>query len=173
MQDIGLVRLLRRHFPDLRLHASTQMTITNLPGIRQCEEMGISRVVLARELTLKEIEALGGSSHTELEVFIHGALCVSYSGQCLMSSFIGGRSGNRGRCAQPCRLPWSVRRKDGSWSEESYLLSPKDLMGLTLLPDLKNAGVASLKIEGRMKSLNVAVVTVFTETPDRLKAYGE
>ena len=175
VQDIGLVRLLRRHFPDLRLHASTQMTITNLPGIRQCEEMGISRVVLARELTLKEIEALGGSSHTELEVFIHGALCVSYSGQCLMSSFIGGRSGNRGRCAQPCRLPWSVRRKDGSWSEESYLLSPKDLMGLTLLPDLKNAGVASLKIEGRMKSPEyVAVVTgIYRKHLDRLKAYGE
>lgn len=175
VQDIGLAGLLRRHLPGLRLHASTQMTVTNLPGIRQCEEMGISRVVLARELTLDEIEALNGASGTELEVFVHGALCISYSGQCLMSSFIGGRSGNRGRCAQPCRLPWRIRQKDGSWSEESYLLSPRDLMGLTELPGLERAGVASLKIEGRMKSPEyVAVVTgIYRKYMDRLKAYGE
>ncbi|NLU32931.1 MAG: U32 family peptidase [Clostridiaceae bacterium] len=175
VQDIGLASLLRRNFPDISLHASTQMTITNSSGIRKCEEMGISRVVLARELTLEEIEVLSKSGKAELEVFVHGALCICYSGQCLMSSFIGGRSGNRGRCAQPCRLPWSIRRKDGTWSEESYLISPKDLMGLTLLPGLRNAGVSSLKIEGRMKSPEyVAVVTgIYRKYLDRLKAYGE
>lgn len=175
VQDIGLAGLLHHHLPELKLHASTQMTITNSMGIRQCEEMGISRVVLARELTLGEIEDLCRYSGIEIEVFVHGALCISYSGQCLMSSFIGSRSGNRGRCAQPCRLPWSIRLKDGSWSEESYLLSPKDLMGLAQLPDLKNAGVTSLKIEGRMKSPEyVAVVTgVYRKYLDRLKAYGD
>jgi len=175
VQDIGLAALLRRYFPDLKLHASTQMTITNSFGIRQCEEMGIRRVVLARELTLGEIEALGRSCEAELEVFVHGALCICYSGQCLMSSFIGGGSGNRGRCAQPCRLPWSILGKDGRWSGDSYLLSPKDLMGLKLLPGLAKAGVASLKIEGRMKSPEyVAVVTgVYRKYLDRLKEYGE
>lgn len=175
VQDIGLAGLLHDCLPDLRLHASTQMTITNSAGIRQCEAMGISRVVLARELTLKEIEALRRITDTEIEVFVHGALCICYSGQCLMSSFIGGRSGNRGRCAQPCRLPWRVRRRDGSWSDEAYLLSPRDLMGLTELPGLRRAGVTSLKIEGRMKSPEyVAVVTrIYRKYLDRLKAYGE
>lgn len=175
VQDIGLARLLRRHFPDMRLHASTQMTITNLHGIRQCEEAGISRVVLARELNLDEIEYLSSSSQVETEVFVHGALCISYSGQCLMSSFIGGRSGNRGRCAQPCRLPWSVCGKDSSWSEDAYILSTKDLMGLSLLPALKKSGISSLKIEGRMKSPEyVALVTaIYRKYLDRLKTCGE
>lgn len=175
VQDIGLAGLLRHYFPELRLHASTQMTITNSSGVRQCEAMGISRVVLARELTLEEIEALCKTADAEIEVFIHGALCICYSGQCLMSSFIGCRSGNRGRCAQPCRLPWRVRRKDGSWSEEAYFLSPRDLMGLAELPGLSKAGVTSLKIEGRMKSPEyVAVVTgIYRKYLDRLKAYGE
>jgi len=175
VQDLGLAGLLRHNFPGLRLHASTQMTITNSSGIRQCEAMGISRVVLARELTLEEIEALCKTTDAEIEVFVHGALCICYSGQCLMSSFIGCRSGNRGRCAQPCRLPWRVRRKDGSWSEEAYYLSPRDLMGLNELPGLSKAGVTSLKIEGRMKSPEyVAVVTgIYRKYLDRLKAYGE
>lgn len=175
VQDIGLASLLKHYFPELRIHASTQMTIVNLPGMKMCEEMGISRVVLARELTLDEIGVLCSSSRIEAEVFVHGALCVCYSGQCLMSSFIGARSGNRGRCAQPCRLPWSMRMKDGSWSEESYLLSTKDLMGLELLPEFEKAGVASLKIEGRMKSPEyVALVTgIYRKYLDRLRTYGE
>jgi len=175
VQDIGLAGLLRHSFPELKLHASTQMTITNSAGIRQCEAMGISRVVLARELTLEEIEALCKTTDAEIEVFVHGALCICYSGQCLMSSFIGCRSGNRGRCAQPCRLPWRIRKKDGAWSEEAYYLSPRDLMGLTELPGLRKAGVTSLKIEGRMKSPEyVAVVTgIYRKYLDRLRAYGE
>jgi putative protease len=174
VQDIGLAYLLRRHFPDLRLHASTQMTVMNTSGVRFCEEAGMSRVVLARELSLGEIEAIARSSEAEIEVFVHGALCVCYSGQCLLSGYIGGRSGNRGKCAQPCRLPWRVETAGRRISEESYLLSTRDLMGLNLLPQFKDAGVSSLKIEGRMKSAEyVAAVTgIYRKYIDLLEAVG-
>jgi putative protease len=175
VQDLGLARLLKIHLPDLKRHASTQMTIHSLDGVRACEEMGFERVVLARELSLRQIGFITASCNAEIEVFTHGALCVSYSGQCLMSSFIGARSGNRGMCAQPCRLPWRYSADGEAFGKESYLLSPKDLMGLSALPELKKAGVKSLKIEGRMKSPEyVAVVTgLYRKYLDRLDSYGE
>lgn len=174
VQDLGLARRLHLHFPDLRLHASTQMTIHNSQGVKACEEMGFTRVVLARELSLKQIEAITRSCDAEIEVFVHGALCVSFSGQCLMSSLIGARSGNRGMCAQPCRLPWQVSGEGQPFSDEAYFLSPRDLMGITLLPELKQAGITSLKIEGRMKSPEyVAVVTgIYRKYLNRLEHEG-
>lgn len=152
VQDIGFAAALRRTIPDIQLHASTQMTIYNSEGVRSVESMGFKRVVLARELSLDEISQINDNAVIETEVFIHGALCISYSGQCLMSSVIGGRSGNRGRCAQPCRLPYSLVRKGGKEQKPSYLMSPKDLCLLSGLGELAAAGVSSLKIEGRMKS---------------------
>ena len=113
VQDIGLASLIRQFFPDLSLHASTQMAIHNLEGVKMLERHGFDRVVLARELTLKEIRSIAQNTSLEIEVFVHGALCVSYSGQCLMSSMLGGRSGNRGKCAQPCRLPYQLTACDG------------------------------------------------------------
>lgn len=154
VQDLGLVYAIRKLFPDFPMSASTQMTINNLHGVRVLEELGFKRAVLAREISLKEIEYISENSPMELEVFAHGALCVSYSGQCLMSSFIGGRSGNRGRCAQACRMPSSIVDRLGRINEdykEKYLLSPKDLNVLEHLDKLKAAGVTSIKIEGRMK----------------------
>ncbi len=153
VQDLGVFRSLREHFPDLPLHASTQMTISGLGGAALLSRMGASRVVLSRELSLKEIREIRTASEIELEVFVHGALCYCYSGQCLMSSFLGGRSGNRGRCAQPCRLPWQFLQENGKEvrTEGPYLLSLKDICTLNLLPDLIDAGISSLKIEGRMK----------------------
>ncbi|MCX7771607.1 MAG: U32 family peptidase, partial [Clostridia bacterium] len=160
VQDLGLLDAVSKAIPDLTIHASTQMTVTSSASILELEKLGVKRVVLARELSLSEIKAISQSIRAELEVFVHGALCVCYSGQCLMSSFIGGRSGNRGTCAQPCRLPWSVARSGAAFSQESYLISPRDLMALELLPELLNAGVSSLKLEGRMKSPEyVAIVT--------------
>ena len=160
VQDLGFLKLLKDHIPDLPIHASTQMTITSSATVNALANLGVKRVVLSRELSLDEIKFISENSPLELEVFVHGALCVCYSGQCLMSSFIGGRSGNRGLCAQPCRLPWAVSRNKTSFSDNSYLLSTRDLMALELMPELKNANVASLKIEGRMKSPEyVAIVT--------------
>nr|WP_300005092.1 U32 family peptidase [Tissierella sp.] len=154
VQDLGLARNVRALFPDLDIHASTQMTINNLEGVELLEEIGFKRVVLARETPLEEIKRIRKSSSMELEGFIHGALCVSYSGQCIMSSVIGGRSGNRGMCAQPCRMPYSIMDKDGEllddW-QELHLLSPKDLNTLDYIDEIIDAGVNSLKIEGRMK----------------------
>ncbi len=153
VQDFGVFHFLRREFPDLPLHASTQMTVTGADGVRLLKEMGAERVVLPRELSLEEIRSIRQSVDVELETFVHGALCYCYSGQCLMSSLIGGRSGNRGRCAQPCRLPYTLLGEGQlSRSSEPYLLSPKDICTLRILPDLIDAGIASLKIEGRMKS---------------------
>ena len=153
VQDFGVFHFLRREFPDLPLHASTQMTVTGADGVRLLKEMGAERVVLSRELSLEEIRSIRQSVDVELETFVHGALCYCYSGQCLMSSLIGGRSGNRGRCAQPCRLPYTLLGEGQlSRSSEPYLLSPKDICTLRILPDLIDAGIASLKIEGRMKS---------------------
>jgi putative protease len=146
LQDLGVWRLARRHFPGLELHASTQMTIHNAAGVRMAERLGFSRAVLARELSLEEIAAIKHATSLDLEHFIHGAHCFSLSGQCSFSSWLGGMSGNRGRCAQPCRRRYHHKGKDG------YYFSPNDLSAIDLLPDLAAAGVMSFKIEGRMKS---------------------
>ena len=168
VQDLGVAKLAREIVPDMPLHASTQMTVTTLEGVRELAAWGFSRVVLARELSLRDIEEICAASPVEIEVFAHGALCVCYSGQCLMSSMIGARSGNRGRCAQPCRLPYdlidesgrSVIKKQGEG--DYYLLSPKDLNTIELLPELVKAGVVSLKIEGRMKRPEYVATVVRT-----------
>ncbi len=175
VQDLGLVKLLREYLPDLCIHASTQMTLANSEAVNTIEAMGVSRVVLPRELTLEEIRITGEKSSAELEVFVHGALCVCYSGQCLMSSFIGGRSGNRGLCAQPCRLPWALSLDGKEFGNSSYLISPRDLMTIELLPLLRNAGISSLKLEGRMKSPEyVAIITsVYRKYLDILENSGE
>lgn len=164
VQDFGLAKYLIKNFPDLPIHASTQMTIHNLDGVLKCEELGFKRVVLARELSLEEIEHICKNSNIEIETFIHGALCISYSGQCLFSSMVGGRSGNRGKCAQPCRLPYElISKEDDNINEiisRGYLLSPRDLCGLNYIPDLIKAGIMCFKIEGRMKNPEyVATVT--------------
>src|SRR5215213_1792728 len=154
VQDLGLVRLLRAISPDLAIHASTQMTLTSGECIRAAEELGIERVVLARELSIPEIRTIHSQTSVELEVFVHGALCVAYSGQCLTSESLGGRSANRGQCAQACRLPYDLvcDGKDLDLGDVKYLLSPQDLAAYALVPDLMAAGVCSLKIEGRLKS---------------------
>lgn len=155
VQDLGAARIVREVVPELPMHASTQMTVHNLDGVRAMEALGFTRVVLSRELSLEAIRHICREAKAEIEVFVHGALCVCYSGQCLMSSMIGGRSGNRGRCAQPCRLPYALVDEDDtdllSGSAGQYLLSPRDLKTIDLLPELLEAGVTSLKIEGRMK----------------------
>lgn len=159
VQDLGLSRYLIKNFPNLAVHASTQMSVHSLEGVLALQKMGFSRVVLSRELSLQEIEYICKNSDIEIEVFVHGALCISYSGQCLFSSMVGGRSGNRGKCAQPCRLPYELLENDKS-IDNGYLLSPRDLCGLEYLPQLVNAGVSCLKIEGRMKTPEyVATVT--------------
>lgn len=160
VQDLGLANLLINSFPNIAIHASTQLTAHNLDGVLSLQDMGFRRVVLSRELTLEEIEYITKNSNVEIETFIHGALCISYSGQCLFSSMVGGRSGNRGKCAQPCRLPFSLIDEKSSKLDSGYLLSTRDLCGLDFIPNLINAGVTSLKIEGRMKSPEyVATVT--------------
>jgi len=146
LQDLAVWRLIREFFPGLRLHASTQMTIHNSAGVRMLEKMGFSRVVLARELCLEEIAAIRQQTSLELEHFVHGALCFSFSGQCYFSSYLGGKSGNRGRCAQPCRRLYRAQKQPG------YYFSTNDLSAIDLLPELEQAGVRSFKIEGRMKS---------------------
>lgn len=146
LQDMAVYRLIREYFPEIPLHASTQMTIHNSAGVKQLEEMGFRRVVLARELHIDEIRAIAASTGMEIECFVHGALCFSFSGQCYFSSFLGGLSGNRGRCAQPCRRLYRYRGKEG------YYFSPNDFSSIEMLPQLADAGVASFKIEGRMKS---------------------
>ena len=175
VQDMGLTKLLNEKLPELDIHASTQMTLSNSKAINVIENMGVSRVVLPRELTLKEIGNIKEQTSVDLEVFVHGALCVCYSGQCMMSSFIGRRSGNRGLCAQPCRLPWSLSNDGEIYTDKSYLLSARDLMTIELLPQLKNAGVYSLKLEGRMKSPEyVAIVTsIYRKYIDMLESLGE
>lgn len=159
VQDLGLAEKLIEMFPDLPIHASTQMTIHNLNGAIQLEKMGFKRIVLARELSINEIDYICKNTNLEIECFIHGALCISYSGQCLFSSMIGGRSGNRGKCAGPCRLPYELLQDDKK-IDSGYLLSTRDLCGLEYIPSLIDAGVNCLKIEGRMKSPEyVATVT--------------
>lgn len=153
LQDLGAVELIRTVFPEMELHASTQMTIHNSPGVRFLQERGFARAILAREVSLANITRIGEKVTLPLEVFAHGALCVCYSGQCLMSSMIGGRSGNRGRCAQPCRLAYTLVDADGKEikAEGEHLLSPRDLKMIENLPLLAQAKVSSIKIEGRMK----------------------
>ena len=154
VQDVGLARLIRAITPDLEIHASTQMSVTSVEGVRMAAELGCARVILARELSVSEIAAIGRSSRLPLEVFVHGALCVAYSGQCLTSEALGGRSANRGECAQACRMPYEIV-SDGRvvpMGDVQYLLSPQDLAAYDLVPELIRAGVASLKIEGRLKS---------------------
>ena len=171
VQDVGLAMELKKRFPDLPLHASTQMSAHNLEGVLQLEKMGFERVVLSRELSINEIEYICKNSSVEIEVFIHGALCISYSGQCLFSSTIGGRSGNRGKCAQPCRLPYTLYENEKNINK-GYLLSTRDLMGIDYLPRLIKAGVSCFKIEGRMKPPEyVATVTrVYRKYIDRALA---
>lgn len=175
VQDLGLAKKLIELFPDLPLHASTQMTIHNLDGVLEAEKIGFKRVVLSRELSMDEIKYICNNSNIEIEVFVHGALCMCYSGQCLLSSMIGARSGNRGKCAQPCRLPYELIRKTSEYANNSefkdtsinnnderntdtialdkgHLLSPKDLCSLDLLPTLVNLGITCFKIEGRLKN---------------------
>lgn len=152
VQDLGALAFIRRNFPDLPVHASTQMSIAGPEGAELLKSLGVTRVVTARELSLREIREIYDRTGMEIESFVHGALCYCYSGQCLFSSLIGGRSGNRGRCAQPCRLPYKAgdgKRKGAG--EERYVLSPKDICTLPLIPKIAASGVYSLKIEGRMK----------------------
>ncbi|MBE5971431.1 MAG: U32 family peptidase [Lachnoclostridium sp.] len=170
VQDLGVFRYVREHFPEMDIHVSTQMTVTGKYSAAKLKEMGAVRVVPARELTLGEIRDIYEETGLEIETFVHGALCYCYSGQCLFSSLIGGRSGNRGRCAQPCRLPFDVVR-DGRYinkKNEKYVLSLKDLCTLDLIPDILEAGVCSLKIEGRMKSprYTAGVVSVYRKYVD-------
>ncbi len=180
VQDIGICRLIRRLSPDFPIHGSTQMTVTNTAGVEFARELGAELVVLARENSIAEIEKIqaaqraSGQAPLPLEVFVHGALCVAYSGQCLTSESLGGRSANRGECAQACRLPYDLYA-DGEkvdLGDRRYLLSPQDLAGLDVLPDLVRAGVASLKIEGRLKSPEyVASITrIYRQTLDRVMA---
>lgn len=163
VQDLGLATDLIKSFPNLDIHASTQMTTTNLETVKKLEKIGFKRIVLSRECSLSEIKNICKNTNAEIEVFAHGALCICYSGQCLFSSMVGGRSGNRGMCAQPCRLPYSLLSDKNGKSKEynkGYLLSTRDLCTLDLLPELISAGITSLKIEGRMKSPTyVATVT--------------
>ncbi|MFZ4855936.1 MAG: peptidase U32 family protein [Desulfuromonadaceae bacterium] len=146
LQDLAVARIIRNHFPSIPLHASTQMTIHNTPGVKMLEQLGFQRAVLARELAVDEIAAIAAASPVEIECFVHGALCFSISGQCFFSSLLGGHSGNRGRCAQPCRRLYNHRGKEG------HYFSTSDLSAIDMIPDLVKAGVKSLKIEGRMKS---------------------
>ena len=159
VQDLGLAMKLIKTFPDLPIHASTQMTVHNLNGALELQKLGFKRVVLSRELSINEIEYICKNTDIEIECFIHGALCISYSGQCLFSSILGGRSGNRGKCAGPCRLPFSLLENNKT-IDSGYLLNTRDLCGLEYLPRLIDAGVSCLKIEGRTKSPEyVATVT--------------
>ena len=176
VQDLGVFSYIREYFPDLPLHISTQMTVTGKYSAADLKRMGAVRVVPARELSLKEIREIRETTGLEVETFVHGALCYCYSGQCLFSSLIGGRSGNRGRCAQTCRLPFDVEKGDKvlGGKNEKYVLSLKDLCTLDLLPEILEAGVCSLKIEGRMKSprYTAGVVSIYRKYVDMYLACG-
>ncbi|NLY90757.1 MAG: U32 family peptidase [Firmicutes bacterium] len=175
LQDLGALYLVRTYWPHLPVHASTQMTVHDGAGVRFLQNLGVERVILSRELSWEEIKAIHEENSVQLEVFVHGALCVAYSGACLFSSLVGGRSGNRGRCAQPCRLTYTLyqNRKKGNpvlvSDREKHLLSPKDLALISALPQLITAGVSSLKIEGRMKGAEYvgSVVSTYRKALDR------
>lgn len=178
VQDMGALSLIRREFPDMEIHTSTQMTVTGAEGAAYMKSLGASRVVTARELSLSEIRRIHEETGVELESFVHGALCYCYSGQCLLSSMLGGRSGNRGRCAQPCRLPYEVYDAAGKKCgvQGEFVLSPKDLCTIDMIPQLSENGVYSFKIEGRMKQAEYAagVVSVYRSYIDRyLKKLSE
>lgn len=177
VQDFGVLSCIREWFPDLAVHASTQMTVTGAEGASFLEELGVVRVVPARELSLKEIASIREHTNLEIETFVHGALCYCYSGQCLFSSILGGRSGNRGRCAQPCRLPYEVyeRGRRLNSRDSQYVLSPKDMCTVELLPQIIQAGVTSLKIEGRMKKpeYTAGVVRIYRKYLDQYEKCPE
>lgn len=157
VQDIGLFRFIRKHFPDLPIHASTQMTLTGVDGAKFLEKEGAQRIVTSRELSMAEVKKIADETELEIESFVHGALCYCYSGQCLFSSFIGGRSGNRGQCAQPCRLLYRTPEA----KRPQYLLSLKDICTLELIPEMIESGIYSFKIEGRMKKPEYAAAVAF------------
>ncbi|WP_455722110.1 DUF3656 domain-containing U32 family peptidase [Agathobacter sp.] len=166
VQDLGVIKAIHEWFPSMEIHTSTQMTVTGADGVRFLQQFGVTRVVMAREVSLSEMKRIHDETGMELEAFVHGALCYSYSGQCLFSSILGGRSGNRGRCAQPCRLPYTVGGK-----KDDYILSLKDMCGIKALKDLCEAGVYSLKIEGRMKQIGYAcgVVSYYRKYIDSME----
>ena len=178
VQDLGALSFIREHFPGIELHASTQMTITSVYGAKELKRLGCCRVVPAREVSLEEIRRIYDETGMDIETFVHGALCYCYSGQCLMSSLIGGRSGNRGRCAQPCRLPYRVYEQENGTAvnkeDQKCVLSMKDLCTLDILPQILEAGVFSLKIEGRMKSprYTAGVVRIYRKYLNRYLEYG-
>jgi len=178
VQDIGAFAFIKEHFPGLEIHTSTQMTVTNRYGAEMMKELGASRVVTAREMSFAEIEDIANHVEIEIESFVHGALCYCFSGQCLLSSVIGGRSGNRGRCAQPCRLPYEAYNNDkkpiGN-AKKPYVLSPKDLCTVEMIPQLVKAGIYSFKIEGRMKQAEYAagVVSIYRKYIDLFLEKGE
>lgn len=170
VQDLGALKLIHDRFPDLAIHTSTQMTVTGIDGVEFLKQFGVQRVVMAREVSLAEMKEIHEKCGMEIEAFVHGALCYSYSGQCLFSSMLGGRSGNRGRCAQPCRLPYCVGNK-----KDTYILSLKDMCGIKDLQKLKESGVYSLKIEGRMKQAGYAsgVVAYYRRYIDSMKEVSD
>lgn len=174
VQDLGVLLLIRKRFPELSLHASTQMTLTGPWAANYIKSLGVSRIVPARELSLSEIRSLKEKTGLEIEAFIHGAMCYCYSGQCLFSSILGGRSGNRGRCAQPCRLPYTVITSKGQ-SGERYPLSLKDMCTVEYLPQLIEAGIDSFKIEGRMKKpeYTAGVTAIYRRQLDRYYAHPD
>jgi len=177
VQDLGALHLIKERFPELRVHASTQMNIHNASGVNFLEEWGVKRAVLARELSLEEIRKISEKTKMELEIFVHGALCFSYSGNCLFSSMLGGRSANRGRCAQACRRRYALIKKIDKNREEArlknakYLLSMKDLCCAEILPEIVSSGVKALKIEGRMKRAEyvAVVVGIYRKLLDRIQ----
>ena len=173
VQDFGVLSFLKKEFPEIPIHASTQMTVTGPEGARLLQQAGVSRVVPARELSLEEIKTIHQETGMEIECFVHGALCYCYSGMCLFSSMLGGRSGNRGRCAQPCRLPYEVHSQGKILNnrDSQYVLSPKDMCTIDILPEILEAGVYSLKIEGRMKRPEYAagVTSIYRKYLDLLE----
>ena len=182
VQDLGTASFIRSAFPHMEIHGSTQMTITDVYGARAAARMGMTRIVPARELSFEELSEIRTQSGLEVEVFIHGALCYCYSGQCLFSSLYGGRSGNRGKCAQPCRLPYQLHRpghggpggkQAGHGGSDRYLLSPRDLCAIDLLPELSRLPVDSLKIEGRMKNVEyvAGVTAIYRKYLDRVRDF--
>lgn len=178
VQDIGAFGFIKEHFPGLEIHTSTQMTVANRYGAEMMKKLGASRVVTAREMSFAEIEDISQNVDVEIESFVHGALCYCFSGQCLLSSVIGGRSGNRGRCAQPCRLPYEAYDADKKFignAKQPYVLSPKDLCTIKMIPQLVKAGIYSFKIEGRMKQAEYAagVVSIYRKYIDLYLEKGE
>lgn len=184
VQDLGVFQFVREYFPDLPVHASTQMTITGVEGARFLQENGANRVVLARELSIEEVKEICDKVPVEIECFVHGAICYCYSGQCLFSSFLGGRSGNRGRCAQPCRLPYEAfeDKQPLGKKKERYPLSLKDMMTIEYIPELVEAGITSFKIEGRMKRPEYAAgvveiyrkyIDLYRENPEKFRVSKE